>query len=659
MSRNRLVALLSAVLVLVTLIYANHFNNSFHFDDSHSIVENPYIRSLSNLPRFFTDTSTSSVLPPNRTFRPLLYCSLALDYALGNSLKPFYFHLTTFVFYLAQLCLMFVLFRRVFDKARPDPRNVFAALFATAFYGVHPAMAETVNYIIQRADMYSTLAVVGSLVVWICFPGQRKYGFYLAILVAGALFKPPALIFCAMLWLYIVLIDGESAGSALRRSVPTLVTVGVLIWISVAMTPPTFVSGAVSGLNYRITQPAVIFHYFRSFFAPFDLSADSARTAFDSILNGEAIFGFVFLAGLIALAVRCTGKREYRPIAFGIWWFLLAVLPTSLQALAEVENDHRMFFPFVGLAMSAGWAGALWVYSRPLSARVVALVCAAVLLGFGWGTRERNKVWLTEETLWFDVTQKSPTNGRGLMNYGLSQMAKGESVRALDYFQRALVYTPNYYVLEANLGIVLGVLHRDAEAEQHFRRAAELNPTEATSHYFYARWLNQRGRTSEAIAHLETIIRNNPSYIDAPHLLMLIYSEVPDAEMLRKTASETLARFPDDAAAATWQASAGSLKPTPDNYLNKSLAFYQQGRFEDSIRAAQEALKLRPGYAAAWNNIAAAYNSQGKWDEGIAAGEKAVQLDPSSQLSKNNLSWGKSQKALADAKKTGGRVAGR
>jgi protein O-mannosyl-transferase len=77
-----------------------------------------------------------------------------------------------------------------------------------------------------------------------------------------------------------------------------------------------------------------------------------------------------------------------------------------------------------------------------------------VLAGFAWGSWERNKVWRTEESLWYDVTVKSPRNGRGLMNYGLTLMAKDDYPRALGYFQRPAIYTPNYYVLEVNLGIV-------------------------------------------------------------------------------------------------------------------------------------------------------------------------------------------------------------
>ena len=42
-----------------------------------------------------------------------------------------------------------------------------------------------------------------------------------------------------------------------------------------------------------------------------------------------------------------------------------------------------------------------------------------------YGTRQRNIVWRTEESLWLDATIKSPDNGRGLMNYGVIQMDKG------------------------------------------------------------------------------------------------------------------------------------------------------------------------------------------------------------------------------------------
>src|ERR1700729_3675329 len=107
----RVAALL--LLLVVALAYSNHFQNDFHFDDFHTVNNNPYIRSLHNAKLFFTDSTTFSVLPANRTYRPLVTLSLAFDYWLGGGLKPLYFHLDTFLWFLGQLALMFFLFRHI------------------------------------------------------------------------------------------------------------------------------------------------------------------------------------------------------------------------------------------------------------------------------------------------------------------------------------------------------------------------------------------------------------------------------------------------------------------------------------------------------------------------------------------------------------------
>ena len=81
----------------------------------------------------------------------------------------------------------------------------------------------------------------------------------------------------------------------------------------------------------------------------------------------------------------------------------------------------------------------------------------------------------------------------------------------------------------------------------------------------------------------------------------------------------------------------------PVNFLNLSLAYYEAGQFENSIDAAKEALKLKPDYAEAYNNICTAYNNLKMWDKAIIACEEAVRLRPDFQLAKNNLAWARSQ----------------
>jgi tetratricopeptide (TPR) repeat protein len=83
-----------------------------------------------------------------------------------------------------------------------------------------------------------------------------------------------------------------------------------------------------------------------------------------------------------------------------------------------------------------------------------------------------------------------------------------------------------------------------------------------------------------------------------------------------------------------------------DFWVNESLRLYQSAQYEASIAAARKAVAINPGYAAAWNNIAAGEASLHHWDEAIAAAQKAVALQPDFQLAKNNLAWAQSQKKL-------------
>src|SRR5207249_7300333 len=89
--REKAVAGLGGALLLAALVaaYANHFHNSFHFDDAHTIVNNASIRELRNIPLFFTDATTFSSLPSNQSYRPLVSTLLWIHFRSGR-LQPFF-----------------------------------------------------------------------------------------------------------------------------------------------------------------------------------------------------------------------------------------------------------------------------------------------------------------------------------------------------------------------------------------------------------------------------------------------------------------------------------------------------------------------------------------------------------------------------------------
>ncbi|MFL9484902.1 tetratricopeptide repeat protein [Chitinophagaceae bacterium LWZ2-11] len=664
--------LLALLIVFTWAAYSNHFKNGFHFDDSHTIENNIYIRNIKNVPLFFKDGTTFSSLPSNQSYRPIVSTSLAIDYWMGNGLNPFYFHLSTFIIFLLQGVILFFFFLKIFDVVYKNGWNIYISFAGAAWYLLHPANAETVNYIIARSDVQSTFFVMVAFWLYLYSPFCKKYFIYLLPAAIGILAKPSAVMFAPLFFFYVLLFEEKmsifdffkkvrlkQSVNTIKKSIPSFVIcIAFYLWMD-KMTPKTWIAGGTSAFQYLITQPFVIVHYFGTWFLPTGLSADSDWSLIPSIWDARFFAGCLFIIALLALAFYCSKKEILRPISYGIIWFFLALIPSSsIIPLAEVLNDHRIFFPFIGLALSVCWAlGLLLMKYKPLiegaSSKFksgLAIVVVLVLGCYAYGVYERNKVWNTEESLWYDVTIKSPLNARGLMNYGLTKMAKSEYAEAEKYFDRALELAPNYTNLYINKAIVKDVQGDKITAEADFKKGLELAPNYPAAWFYYARFLNAQGRYSEAVPLLEKAIALSPAYIDARLLLLACYSSTSNWDKLSALVESSLQIEPDNKAVQAYITIAKNRKnnldiaadntakdPTPEKYLNLSLTYYNAGRYQDCINAAEQALKLKPDYADAYNNIGTAYNMLKQYDKAAEACKKALALNPQFTLAKNNL----------------------
>jgi tetratricopeptide (TPR) repeat protein len=59
--------------------------------------------------------------------------------------------------------------------------------------------------------------------------------------------------------------------------------------------------------------------------------------------------------------------------------------------------------------------------------------------------------------------------------------------------------------------------------------------------------------------------------------------------------------------------------------------------YNECVGACEKALKLKPDFALAYNNICSAYNAMEQWQKAADACKKAIEIDPNMQLAKNNL----------------------
>ncbi len=677
--KQRIPLIVTALVILgvIFLTYSNHFHNSFHFDDAHTIEDNAYIRDIHNIPLFFKDVSTTSAMPSHQGYRPLVTTTLAIDYAMSlkssggkEGYNTFWYHVSSFSWFLLVVILIYFIQVKLYDSAFNQPYNKYFAMLGCAWYGLHTVNAETVNYIIQRSEILSTSGIVASFVLYLAFENLRKYYLYLIPAILGMFAKETTVMFAPALIMYDYIIvkqkslkdifkaDGLKVfGRSFLIGTPALIICAALGIFSIKiMTKVIEIKGTESPVYYIISQPYIVLHYITQFFFPFGLTADTDIPEITSLADDRLFIGFAFVIGLILLAFKTSDKKEWRPFSFGIIWFLLMLLPTSLVALAEVTNDHRPLLPFIGLIFSMVCLVANLYYnilkSDTLKKAVLAVAMFAVL-GYAYGAHERNKVWKTDQALWKDVSEKSPRNGRGWMNYGLTLMGIGDYLDAQYAYDQALIYTPRYYILHINLGVLKEAQGKKFEAEQYYKNALDYGPGYVESYYYYARYLYNMGRVQEAEIYCKKSLDIFGGYIYSRYLLMDIYYFKKDWQNLLAASQTTLSMYPGDGKAETYLKMASnpattitavdSKSQTAGDLLNQSLAYYYAGKYRECIDACNKALELQPNYPEAYNNIGTAYNQLQKYDSAVWACGKAVELKPDFQLAKNNLEWAKSQ----------------
>ena len=639
----------SFLIVALTAVYWNHFDNEFHFDDSHTIVNNSYIRDIGNLPLIFQDAKTTSSLPLNQAYRPMITSLNTIDYWITDSLNPTVFHWHIYLEFLVLLGLLYLLLLKLFEKAE-EKKHYLLAVIGAGLFGFHTATAETINYIIARSDGFSTLMVLVSALAYISTKGWKKQ---LALIpfIVGCLAKPTTLMLAPILFLWNFLMEQPSFFIKKEKAeiVPKIIAsirgtwsfflIGAgMYFFTRSMFSDTWKPSDVNTLEYLNTQPYIFWVYIKTFFYPSNLTADTDVTLIKDFFAPQVLLGLTVIVLSLVIAFKAAFNRKTLPIAFGIFWFYVALVPSSsVVPLAEVMNHHRTFFPYMGLIMAVVWAGHLLVNKltsgtpSSLAKGLITLVLVGIFGVHAYGTYERNEVWDNDVSLWKDVTIKSPKNGRGLMNYGLTEMRAGKMESAITYFEKALNtgYGRHPY-LYINLGIAknsLGIITKDQtlinEAETYLKQAVQMGAGYPDCHYHYANWLRNNKRQDEAIKHLNRALELSPGHRQAAALLTA----------LSVSAEDQLKKAEKDAVTLN----------SPESYLELSLKYYNHGDYERCIKACDNALKLRPNYAEAYNNICSAYNKLKMFEKAVVACEKSLSIKSEYALAQGNLNWAKQQ----------------
>jgi protein O-mannosyl-transferase len=638
----RKIILALCALLLLVFAYTNHFHNPFEFDDAHTIETNMAIREIKNIPRFFVDATTTSSLPKSQAYRPGLTTLNAIDYYLGGKdyPDPFYYHLSIFISLIGLVICLFYFTIAIFKKYINGDALFLWSLACATLFGVHMANSQTINYIIARADSFSTWMVVIAFLMYIYSPFCKRYYLYLTPIFIGFSVKEPAIMFVPLLMVYQLLFENRTENNistehpfALKRVLQVgiknsfpLILMAFMYLFSRQMTPKVWSSGNQEILPYLLSQPYVILHYFNNFFFPFNFVVDTDWDFVSRFTEDRVIIGLLFLILLLYIVFKTA--KQHAAVAFGILWFLLSLLPTSsIFPLAEVLNDHRPFFGYIGLCIASiyGWFYVYQKYKTHTQLKwIISLVLPCIILLHVYGTRYHNRIWSSGEKLWKEATIHAPKNGRVWMNYGNTLMARGAYAGADSAFQQALKLWPDFAYISINLGVLNGAIKKDSLAEMYFKRAKVLEAGNPEVYVYYAKFLRDRNRNTEAAVVLKQGLSQSPAHTDLLSLSNEINQRI-----------ENPLQFQNDVLQKALEATLKN--PTHEAYLNLSLEYYNVKRYEDCIQACYKALELKPDYALAYNNICSAHNELKQWDKAIEAGKKGLLIDPNNTLLNGNM----------------------
>jgi tetratricopeptide (TPR) repeat protein len=519
--RTATTAQAAALLALaIATVYATGLSMGFHFDDSHVIENNPAIHSLTNVPGFFYDLTTSSASPDNRVLRPLLLISFALNYAISGT-APWSYHLFNIVLHWIVALLVFRLVR---DHLWLGPEAWPVALAAALVVAVHPLNSSAVNYVSARSAILTAVFYLGAFDAAL----RRRREWCLGLFVLALLTKETAVTLPLALLAYRLVDrargadDTPSPGLGLISALGGL-AVASLLYRSYFMPPVLLAAvhgGQATPWQYFMTEWSAYLYYLRLFAWPNALVIDRVDYPIaHSITSPQAWLSLVTLFGLGLVAWRA--RRRAPALTFAALWFLVALAAEStFFPLAEPVNEHRPYLAMLGLGTLAavGLRGiANLVARRTLlpAAAVFAVVLTFVATGFGAATVRRNETWRNDVSLWRDATEKSPGNLRAWMNAGHAALALQHYDEARALLLEGYRLGPCYSYTLLNLSALERAVGNHAAALRWADEGVRCNPQHALSHYYRAAALEWIGRPAEALDEYRATGELDPTHVEA------------------------------------------------------------------------------------------------------------------------------------------------
>ena len=545
MTRCRARLLCNVMLVVVAVAaYAACLRAGFVYDDFEFVVDNPRVRSLRGLVGAFWRRDFFSASAKFNIYRPFAAVWFALDFRLWE-LRPSVLHMENVLLHAVNAALVFGLCVQLFGAATP-------AFVAALLFALHPIQTEAVAWVAGRANglfvFFALLAVRAHV--------ARRYGLALATFGAALLSKEMAISLPLLLCAYELILRRPNGDRVRWRAVGAsfVLAAAYVAWRAFVLGRVTQRGPWGGGFGpTALTMTRVFTDYVRLLLLPVGQTLYHAVDVSTRCNDPRVVVAAGAVVGIVAFGLSCIRRAPI--VAFGVFWFFLALIPVSnVVPLRALEAERFLYWPALGAFVAGGCLAGR--HRRNVWLALCACMCFAAL------TIDRAHDWRSGYALWRSTIRVVPRCPSALNGVGNAYSAMGALRRAIRAYRKALRVEPDFEFAQTNLADTLREMGGLDEAEAQYLEALRDHPKSVAALIGLSHIAVKRGQLDAAERWLRGAIAARPDFADAHNNLASVLMLRADTAGARVELEKALALRPD----------------SPEAHYNYALILRAEGR---------------------------------------------------------------------------------
>lgn len=344
---------ISFIFLIGFIVYFYGLFNGFVSDDNALIINNPYITSVSFIPKFFFESHSSlgqiKILGVN-FYRPIID-SLYVIINLISGMNPSAYHLVQTILVLTNASLLFLVLKKFF--------KINVAFLLSILFLIHPINSEVAYYIADTADVLFFLFGISAFLILINTESKKAILLSFILMFLSLLSKETGILFILVSVFYVILFKRKLFATTLSLSLVTLFIWGGLRMNAIGLGTYAYSNAPIQRLDLvtRITYiPSIVFFYIKELIFPKELSMSyqwvnkgiSIKSFYLPLIIDLLFFAVISIFGYLVFNLK--NKKIFSVFIFFCFWFLIGlVIHLQFFPLDETVAERYFYFSFVGV----------------------------------------------------------------------------------------------------------------------------------------------------------------------------------------------------------------------------------------------------------------------------------------------------------------------